>query len=238
LRATRLLAAALLLVVGALTTHSSAQQPASARTAKILADVNAFYGGVQTFSADFEQIYIDKAAGKTTTAKGHVTAAGARSNWVLSSPPGCRAVSDGKTFSFYDGASNMWAQQPASESQYSAALAFLASATLPQLLNFVSMNGADLEFPNGWVLVGEPRQPTLTYTKLLLYVDKASSEVMRVLVLDAQGNRNRFSFTHSRLNASVPQSQFQFVPPPGATVWGSSATAPAAPPAPAPSPPH
>jgi outer membrane lipoprotein carrier protein len=42
--------------------------------------------------------------------------------------------------------------------------------------------------------------------------------VMRVLILDGQGNRNRFDFTNPQVNLAVPTTQFQFTPPAGTTV--------------------
>ncbi len=40
-------------------------------------------------------------------------------------------------------------------------------------------------------------------------------QVRRVLIIDAQGNRNRFDFLTSEVNTKAPQGEFAFTPPPG-----------------------
>ena len=44
------------------------------------------------------------------------------------------------------------------------------------------------------MLEGVPKEATPAYQKILLYVDANTYQVRRVLLLDAQGNRNRFDF--------------------------------------------
>ena len=60
-----------------------------------------------------------------------------------------------------------------------------------------------MKFPGGYVLVGTPKQPTPAYSKVLFYVDTATSQVRRVMVIDGQGNRNRFDFVSPRVNEPV-----------------------------------
>jgi outer membrane lipoprotein carrier protein len=63
-----------------------------------------------------------------------------------------------------------------------------------------------------------PKAPTPAYQKMLLYVDGSTYQVRRVLLLDAQGNRNRFDFITPSVNQKVPAGEFQFKPPPGTQV--------------------
>jgi outer membrane lipoprotein carrier protein len=39
-----------------------------------------------------------------------------------------------------------------------------------------------------------------------------------VLILDGQGNRNRFDFSKPRVNEPVSAELFKFTPPPGTTI--------------------
>jgi outer membrane lipoprotein carrier protein len=55
-------------------------------------------------------------------------------------------------------------------------------------------------------------------TSLAPGVDAQTFQVRRVLVLDAQGNRNRFDFLSPSVNGAVPASQFAFTPPAGTTI--------------------
>jgi outer membrane lipoprotein carrier protein len=41
---------------------------------------------------------------------------------------------------------------------------------------------------------------------------------VQVLVLDAQGNRNRFDFLHVEEPARMPPGEFEFEPPPGTQI--------------------
>ena len=53
-----------------------------------------------------------------------------------------------------------------------------------------------------------PKEATPAYQKVLLYIDSATSQVRRVLILDAQGNRNRFDFNNPLVNTPVPARLF------------------------------
>ena len=60
-----------------------------------------------------------------------------------------------------------------------------------------------------------PKSATPAYQKILLYVDAGTYQVRRVLMLDAQGNRNRFDFVKPEVNVKPPPGEFEFKPPPG-----------------------
>ena len=68
------------------------------------------------------------------------------------------------------------------------------------------------------MLLGEPREPTPAYQRILLYVDAGTYQVRRVMMLDAQGNRNRFDFKAPEVNKKAPPGEFDFKPPPGTQV--------------------
>jgi outer membrane lipoprotein carrier protein len=51
-----------------------------------------------------------------------------------------------------------------------------------------------------------------------MFVDAQTSQVRRVILLDAQGNRNQFTFDHPVVNVPVKEGEFTFAPPPGTTV--------------------
>ena len=68
------------------------------------------------------------------------------------------------------------------------------------------------------MLAGTPKTATPAYSKLLLYVDAQTSQVRRVLIVDAQGNRNRFDFTNPSVNTPVEDKEFTFTPPKGVEI--------------------
>jgi outer membrane lipoprotein carrier protein len=51
-----------------------------------------------------------------------------------------------------------------------------------------------------------------------LYIDAATYQVRRVMLLDAQRNRNRFDFVTPEVNVKPPAGEFAFTPPAGTQV--------------------
>jgi outer membrane lipoprotein carrier protein len=80
------------------------------------------------------------------------------------------------------------------------------------------LDAAQMNFEGGYVLEGTPKEATPAYQKVLLYVDGQTSQVRRVLILDAQGNRNRFDFSTPIVNQTVDKSEFDFTPPAGTRI--------------------
>ncbi len=71
-----------------------------------------------------------------------------------------------------------------------------------------------MKFEGGYVIEGTPKEATPAYQKLLLYVDAQTNQVRRALILDAQGNRNRFDFSAPVVNQAAAPGEFVFSPPP------------------------
>lgn len=194
--------------------------PAAPTAATVVGNVQTFYNATTTFSADFTQTYLVKAYNQTKTSQGHVIfSKPGKMDWTYKDPAGNRIVSDGSLLRVYEAANKQMYEQNVTQSQYPAALAFLTGqGELAKLFNFQLLDGATMQFPGGWVLVGDPITPTPAYTKVLFYVDAATSQVRRVLILDGQGNRNRFDFAAPVVNQPVPATQFVFTPPAGTTI--------------------
>ncbi len=183
--------------------------------------VQKFYDRSQTFKADFDQTFWIKAYATTPkTSRGHVTfAKPGKMDWVYGDPKGNRVVSDGTVIKVYDAGNQQMYEQPIAKSQYPAALSFLTgTGKLADSFDFELFAGDTMKFPGGKVLVGTPKQSTPSVAKVLFYVDDATSQVRRMLIIDGQGNRNRFDFSNPRINDPVSPGQFTFTPPPGTTV--------------------
>jgi outer membrane lipoprotein carrier protein len=104
-------------------------------------------------------------------------------------------------------------------SQYPAALAFLiGEGRLSRDFKLRLLDAKRMKVKNAFVLEGVPRDASPAYEKILFYIDAATAQVRRVLVLDAQGNRNRFDFSQPVLNKPVTGGEFRFTPPRGTTV--------------------
>ena len=191
-----------------------------AQVAAEVARVQAIYEKVRAFRARFKQDYWVKAYDQRKKSAGLVVfARPGKMSWTYDDPKGNRVVSDGKLLRVYEEASKQLYEQPVDKSQYPQALGFLTGETkLAETFTFEGNDGAAMSFPGGIVLVATPKQPLATVQKVLLYVDAATHYVRRVLLLDAQGNRNRFDFEDVKLDDALDLREFTFVAPPGTSV--------------------
>ncbi len=182
--------------------------------------VQAFYDSTKTFKATFTQTYVIKVQNVRKVSTGTVTfEKPGKMSWSYDAPNGNRVVSDGTVIKVYEKDSEQMFETPVKKSQYPAALAFLMGQG--QLLKDFSLrllDPAQMKFEGGYVLEGTPKEATPAYQKMLLYVDAQTSQVRRVLILDAQGNRNRFDFAAPVVNQPVPKGEFEFTPPPGTKI--------------------
>jgi outer membrane lipoprotein carrier protein len=185
-----------------------------------IASVQSFYDKSVTFQSDFQQKFWVKAYNQEKTSHGHVTfAKPGKMDWVYDDPKDNRVVSDGTLIKVYEAANKQMYEQPIDKSQYPAALSFLTgTGKLTDAFDFELISGDQMKFPGGYVLVGTPKQSTPSYAKVLFYVDAATSQVRRVMIIDGQGNRNRFDFLDPKVNEPVAAGEFTFVPPPGTSV--------------------
>lgn len=198
----------------------SAQKPiAQPLSAAELADrVQVFYDKTKTFKAGFEQRFWVRAYNRTKDSKGQVIfEKPGKMSWRYTN--GNRVVSDGKTIKIYEAENKQMYEQQMDKSQYPAALSFLLGAgSLKKSFQLEKLDAARMKFEGGYVLLGIPLEPTPAYQKLLLYVDAGTYQVRRVLMLDAQGNKNRFDFVRPEVNRKSPPGEFDFRPPPGTQV--------------------
>jgi outer membrane lipoprotein carrier protein len=185
-----------------------------------VARVQANYEKVRAFRARFKQDYWVKAYDQRKRSSGAVVfARPGKMSWSYDEPKGNRVVSDGKLLRVYEEGSKQLFEQPVDKSQYPQALGFLTGESkLAETFTFEANEGATMNFPGGLVLVATPKQPLASVQKVLLYVDAATHYVRRVLLLDAQGNRNRFDFEDVKLDEPVDAREFVFNAPAGTTV--------------------
>jgi outer membrane lipoprotein carrier protein len=183
--------------------------------------VQAFYDKSRTFKASFKQKYVVKAYAKTIDSKGQVVfEKPGKMSWRYTNN-GNRVVSDGKTIRVYEKENKQMFEQPLNASQYPAALSFLVGgAKLNKAFKFEEkpLDAKQLGYEGGYVLQGAPRDATPSFDKILLYIDGSTFQVTRVMLLDAQNNRNRFDFENPEVNTKVAATEFTFTPPAGTHV--------------------
>ncbi|OQX68364.1 MAG: hypothetical protein B6A08_10725 [Sorangiineae bacterium NIC37A_2] len=192
----------------------------AAMTALELADkVQAVYDKSQTYRATFKQRYYIAAYDKYKDSSGSVVfQKPGKMSWRYENN-GNRVVSDGKQIRVYEKENKQMFEQSIEKSQYPAALSFLlGDGQLKKEFHLTKLEAKDLGFEGGYVLLGTPVSPTPAYQKILLYIDAGTFQVRRVLMIDAQRNRNRFDFGDPVVNQPVDPKEFTFTPPPGTQV--------------------
>jgi outer membrane lipoprotein carrier protein len=185
-----------------------------------VACVQWVYDQSRTFQASFEQRFTVKAYATEKSSSGQVFfEKPGKMLWKYANPQNNRVVSDGVVIKVYDAGNTQMYEQPMDKSQYPAALSFLTgTGNLTQAFDFTLTPGEQLGFPGGYVLIGTPKQASPSYAKVLFYVDLGTSQVRRVMIIDGQGNRNRFDFNNPQFNLAIAPGTFQYTPPAGTTI--------------------
>ena len=187
---------------------------------EIAGRVQKFYDASKTFKATFKQTYTIKVQNVQKVSTGKVVfEKPGKMSFQYDAPNGNRVVSDGATIKVYEKENEQMYELAVTKSQYPAALAFLmGKGQLTRDFTLRLLDPATMKFEGGYVLEGTPKDATPAYQKMLLYVDAQTNQVRRVLILDAQGNRNRFDFETPIVNDPVAKDEFNFSPPAGTKV--------------------
>jgi outer membrane lipoprotein carrier protein len=200
---------------------ASTAVPVTNAEAQALVDkVQAFYDKTTSFESEFTQEFTATLHNKKTSSTGTVVfVKPGKMSWRYNEPKGNRIVSNGTKLRVYEEANAQMYETAVDKAQYPAALSFLTGqGKLGDTFGFELKNGADMKFPGGQVLIGTPKTPSPAYKKVLFYVDTATSQVRRVMILDNQGSKNRFDFNKPKLNGTVAETEFNFEPPANTTI--------------------
>jgi outer membrane lipoprotein-sorting protein len=199
--------------------------PAAGSADAVAAEIDGIFVGKNTFTARFKQEHMQKVSGATKKSSGTVVVDKPNKISFRYDPPSKnRIVSDGKELKIYVADDSQMFVQPVQNTEYPGALSFIMGRGLRPSFSFTFNEKAASTFTAGPVLHGKPRQPTPHYESVFFYVDKAKlaqkdpGVILRVLILDAQGNRNRFDFEGAAQPATVDAAEFTFTPPPGTNV--------------------
>lgn len=200
--------------------HANAWATDPVKATDVAARVQAFYNQTKTFSSNFVQDYKVKAYNTTKHSTGKVVfQKPGEMSWTYDTPNGNRVVSDGTTLKVYEKENQQMYETPLGKSQYPAALAFLmGQGDLAASFNLKLLDQKKMKFEGGYVLEGTPKTATPAYQKVIIYVDGATAQVRRMVILDAQGNRNTFTFENPQVNTPVAAGEFTFTPPAGTQI--------------------
>lgn len=201
--------------------------PAPGSADEIASQIDTIFLGKKTFKARFKQEHTQKATGIVKKSAGTVYVEKPNKlSFRYDAPNNNRIVSDGTTLKVYIAEDSQMFLQPVQKTEYPGALSFLMGNGLRP--SFVFSIHEKAKFEGGPVLNGKPRAPTPYYEYVLFYVDKALLEkkdpgvMRRVLIVDAQGNKNRFDFEDVSQPASIDPNEFIFNPPAGTAIQQGS----------------
>jgi outer membrane lipoprotein carrier protein len=186
--------------------------------------VQAFYDQTREVHAAFHQTYVHKLYKRTDRSAGRVVfKKPGMMRWDYDKPAGKVIASNGSKIAIFepgeDGEPGQLVEQPIKAAQLPQALAFLmGTGRLEDDFTFALLDKQREGFPSGDVLELRPKQPTPHFERLLFYVEGQAAVrglVRRLLIIDANGNRNRFDFSALKFNTGTQPSSFTFTPPAG-----------------------
>lgn len=173
-------------------------------------------------TAHFRQTATNRALGQVQEASGRfLMKRPGKMRWEYQKPEPRLFVTDGKT---------MWVYSPRDKQvivqELGAALpsriplAFLAGdCDLRREFRIGEVrNAATRAAASSMILDLTPRRPEGGIARILLEVSLQSYTVERVTLFDAYGNTTVIALTDLTLNPDLPDSEFEFTPPPGVTV--------------------
>jgi outer membrane lipoprotein carrier protein len=212
--------ATLLLVLAWPPDRAAAASSALPSAAAIASRLNLAYRQTRSFQASFKQTYSLRMHGKKTVARGHVAfKKPGLVSFRYDTPAGNRVVSDGRRVRIYDHAQARLYDMDAEVSLHPAALAFLGGAgRLHKDFRLRALAAPEQRAKTGYVLEAVPRVDSPAYRKFVLYIDRRSHQVRRVLIVDAHGNWNRFDFFGVLENKPIASREFRLSAPRGTQV--------------------
>lgn len=187
----------------------------------IIESLVAYYAAGQSYEATFVQTNAHKMfPGRLQRAYGKVMFyRGGLMRWEYERPE--------KKFFIYDG-KKLWVYEPevpqifsgaADAERLKKALAFLTGeGKILEEYGVRKMDEVKLGFKKGVVIGLWPKDKNSAFKRVELYLDGKTHRVVRSVVVDHEGNRNRLDFHNPKLGQQLDKKAFTFSPPPGVPV--------------------
>jgi outer membrane lipoprotein carrier protein len=176
---------------------------------------------MQSLEADFVQVYYE-ADGRTLREAGRLLLKRpGKARWEYTSPERKLFVSDGRIVFFY-----VYGDQTATRSSIKESadpqipfLFLLGRGNLRRDFSRIEIAAGESAMGAGnQVLRLFPKRAPEQFKQLLVEVSPATFEVRRMVIFERSGARMDFLLSNLRENVIIPDSRFQFAPPPGVVV--------------------
>jgi outer membrane lipoprotein carrier protein len=191
----------------------------------IVTKVQEFYAGVNDYRAAFVQTSSHKMfAGRLERAYGKVMfKKGGLMRWEYDRPDKKLFVYDGKILWIYEPEVPQIFKGAADADRLRKALAFLTGeGKILDDYKARKVKSTKMGFAEGYVLKLRPRSKGSPFKHVELYIDKTDFHVVRSVVVDHEGNRNRLDFKKPETNLDLSPKMFEFAPPAGVPVIAGS----------------
>ena len=197
--------------------------PVAGSADEVAYNIDKVFKDATRYKASFIQKHKQKVTGVEREQKGTVLIERPNKISFRYDPPNKnRIVSDGTTLKLYVAEDQQMFEHPVKKTEYPGAFGFIMGSGIRPSFEFSYNDKA--KFALGPILIGKPRTPNPQYEQVLFYVDKDKlakgdpGAVNGVLILDAQGNRNRFELHDASFPTSIDASEFTFTPPAGTNI--------------------
>jgi outer membrane lipoprotein carrier protein len=215
------------LALAALTTsaNGAGASPGELNANDVVDRIQAHYAEVSDFSASFVQTVAHKLfPGRLERSYGAVMfKKSGLMRWEYARPEKKLFVYDGSTLWVYEPEVPQAFKATANAARLRNALAFLnGEGKIKESYKAEKLDAARFDFTAGYVLKLTPLDKNSPFKKIELYVSSTDFHVVRSVVVDNEGNRNRFDFSNSAHNGGLSASLFTFSPPAGVPVIDSA----------------
>jgi outer membrane lipoprotein carrier protein len=201
------------------TINITADVKPSART--IVEKVQKYYESINDYQTQFVQTTSHKLfKGRYQRAYGKVLfKKGGLMRWEYNRPEKKFFIYDGKTLWIYEPEVPQIFKGTTDAERLKKALAFLTGeGKITNSYNVKKAKAAKYGFSVGYVLILTPKEANSPFKHVELYVEKNTFKVIRSVVVDHEGNRNRMDFKNTKTGINFKPELFQFTPPPGVKV--------------------
>jgi len=183
--------------------------------------IQDFYASVNEYEATFTQTSahkmfqgrLQRAYGKLLFKKGGLM------RWEYDRPEKKFFIYDGKTLWVYEPEVPQVFKGTADAERLNKALAFLTGqGKILDEYQAKPLDNKKYGFNEGPVISLWPKDKLSPFKYVEIYINAENFRVVRSVVVDKEGNRNRLDFTKPLVNQGVAENLFSFTPPPGVPV--------------------
>jgi outer membrane lipoprotein carrier protein len=187
----------------------------------IVGQVQTYYASVNDYQASFVQTTAHKMfGGRLQRAYGNVMFKnGGLMRWEYARPERKFFIYDGRMLWIYEPDVPQVFKGAADAERLAKALAFLTGeGRILDEYTAEILSKEKFNFPNGFVVGLWPKQKNSPFKRVEIYIEPQTYRVVRSVVVDQEGNRNRLDFATPIINKNLSDEVFSFTPPQGVPV--------------------